>query len=250
VHTVADPPGIAPPAAPRTARHLPGRLAAKRTLDVVGAAVLLVVLAPVAFVVALDVAIRDGRPVLYRQQRVGRDGVLFTMVKFRTMAPDADRRLAELADRNQRSGPLFKVADDPRVTRSGRWLRTTSLDELPQLVNVLAGSMSLVGPRPALPEERADFPAELLAREQVRPGLTGPWQLDGRLRSDFDSYRRLDLEYVRTWSIRRDVRLLLRTPGVVIRHAWRRAAIERLEPVAEPSVEHSPPLALDGEPAA
>jgi lipopolysaccharide/colanic/teichoic acid biosynthesis glycosyltransferase len=237
---------LAPDQADRTRA---ARLVAKRTLDVVGAAILLVVLAPVALVAALDIAIRDGRPVLYRQQRVGRHGVLFTMVKLRTMVPGADSRLHELAHRNQRSGPLFKVTDDPRVTRSGRWLRTTSLDELPQLVNVLTGSMSLVGPRPALPEERAGFPAELRARELVRPGLTGPWQLDGRLRADFDSYRRLDLEYVQGWTLRGDLLLLLRTPGVVVRDAWRRAAIERDEPAVD-GAEQAQGLALDGEPAA
>lgn len=200
-------------------------IAAKRLLDVVLAGAALVLLLPIWAGLALLILVLDGRPVLYRQERVGRSGKPFTMVKLRTMVPGADQRHDEVALLNQRSGPLFKVADDPRVTRSGRWLRVTSLDELPQLVNVLRGEMSLVGPRPALFAERQGFPAELLEREQVRPGITGPWQLHGRLVADFESYQRLDLDYVRTWTLRRDLVLLLRTPAVVVRHAWRRAVI-------------------------
>lgn len=200
---------------------------AKRVLDVTASATLLVLLAPVLAAVALAVLVCDGRPVFYRQVRVGRGGRPFTMVKVRTMVPDADRLLDDLRHRNERCGPLFKLGDDPRVTRSGRWLRATSLDELPQLANVLVGSMSLVGPRPALYEERAQFPPSLLEREEVRPGITGPWQLHGRLDADFATYCRLDLGYVRSWTLRGDLALLARTPFVVLRHAWARTVVAR-----------------------
>lgn len=233
VQGTGPPPGRsgAPPTGPgqrdadRSTRRA-GQLA-KRVLDVTVSAVLLVLLVPVLVAVALAVLVCDGRPVLYRQVRVGRGGRPFTMVKVRTMVPDADRLLDDLRHRNERCGPLFKLGDDPRVTRSGRWLRATSLDELPQLVNVLLGSMSLVGPRPALYEERAQFPPALLEREEVRPGITGPWQLQGRLDADFATYCRLDLGYVRSWTLPGDLALLARTPFVVLRHAWARTVVER-----------------------
>jgi lipopolysaccharide/colanic/teichoic acid biosynthesis glycosyltransferase len=145
------------------------------------------------------------------------------MFKFRSMVTNAHERLHEVKDHNQRSGPLFKLHDDPRVTRVGQFLRVTSLDELPQLFNVIGGSMSLVGPRPALFEERENFPSELLEREVLRPGLTGRWQVEARLDPDFDRYHRLDLLYVRNYTFWGDLRILLRTPGVVIRDAWRHA---------------------------
>lgn len=218
-------PGPGRPDEDRPAR--PAAQLAKRVLDVTASATLLVLVVPVLAVVALAVLVCDGRPVFYRQVRVGRGGRPFTMVKVRTMVPDADRLLDGLRHRNERCGPLFKLGDDPRVTRSGRWLRATSLDELPQLVNVLVGSMSLVGPRPALYDERARFPPALLEREGVRPGITGPWQLHGRLDADFATYCRLDLDYVRSWTLRGDLALLARTPFVVLRHAWARTVVER-----------------------
>jgi lipopolysaccharide/colanic/teichoic acid biosynthesis glycosyltransferase len=161
--------------------------------------------------------------VIFRQTRVGRDGQPFTMFKFRSMVTDAHERLHEVQDHNQRDGPLFKVPDDPRATRVGQFLRVTSLDELPQLFNVIGGSMSLVGPRPALFEEREDFPPDLLERERLRPGITGRWQIEARLDPDFDRYRDLDLQYVRTYTFWSDLGILLRTPGVVVRDAWRYA---------------------------
>jgi lipopolysaccharide/colanic/teichoic acid biosynthesis glycosyltransferase len=164
--------------------------------------------------------VADGWPVLFRQTRVGRDGRPFTMLKFRTMVPDAEARLDDVAHRNERRGPLFKAGDDPRVTRVGRILRHTSLDELPQLWNVLVGTMSLVGPRPALYPEREQFPPQLLARESMPPGMTGLWQLDGRTDPDFGKYTELDLRYVADWSLWLDLRILARTPFVVVRHGW------------------------------
>jgi lipopolysaccharide/colanic/teichoic acid biosynthesis glycosyltransferase len=197
------------------------RPAAKRVFDVVGSVASLVLSSPVLIVTSLAVLVSEGRPVIYCQTRVGRDGKPFTMLKFRTMVHDAHDRLDEVRDQNHRTGPLFKAHEDPRVTRVGRFLRITSLDELPQLLNVLQGSMSLVGPRPALYEERENFPAELLERETVRPGITGLWQVEARLDPDFDRYHELDLEYVRTYTLGRDIGLLLRTPIVVSRDAWR-----------------------------
>ena len=189
---------------------LAGRLL-KRAFDIVVAGALLLVAAPVFALVAVLVKREDGGPVLFRQERVGRDGVGFGMVKFRTMVVDAEARLAAMQDDNQRSGPLFKLAVDPRVTRIGNILRRTSLDELPQLLNVLKGEMSLVGPRPALQREVDEFPAELHARHQVRPGITGLWQVEARDNPAFDAYQRLDLFYVANTSFVLDVVVLLAT---------------------------------------
>jgi lipopolysaccharide/colanic/teichoic acid biosynthesis glycosyltransferase len=157
------------------------------------------------------IKIRDGEPVLFRQERVGKNGRRFLIYKFRTMVVDAEDRLAELSAANQRTGPLFKVDDDPRVTRLGRILRATSIDELPQLWNVLRGEMSLVGPRPALPCEVEAFGPDLLRRHTVTPGMTGLWQVEGRDLADFRAYEEGDLFYVENWSISLDVAILART---------------------------------------
>ena len=140
----------------------------------------------------------------------------FTMFKFRSMVHDAHEQLDDLREHNVRRGPLFKIHEDPRVTKAGRFLRVTSLDELPQFFNVFGGSMSLVGPRPALYEERGSFPPELLAREQMRPGITGLWQVHARHDPDFDKYHALDLEYVKSWTLFGDLVLLVRTPFVIV----------------------------------
>jgi lipopolysaccharide/colanic/teichoic acid biosynthesis glycosyltransferase len=198
-------------------------LAAKRSFDVIFGVFALGLLSPILLVIAVTVWLCEGRPVIYRQTRVGRGGSAFTMYKFRSMVTDAHERLDEVREENQRAGPLFKAQSDPRCTRLGRFLRVTSLDELPQLYNVVSGSMSLVGPRPALFEERERFPTELLEREVLRPGLTGLWQVQGRRDPDFDRYKELDLLYVRAYTFRRDLGILLRTPVVVVRDAWRDA---------------------------
>jgi lipopolysaccharide/colanic/teichoic acid biosynthesis glycosyltransferase len=198
-----------------------GRLAVKRLLDVVIAALALVVLLPLLVGIACAVKCSDGGPVLYRQERVGRYGRAFRMIKFRTMVVDADQQIEGMQVRNLRSGPLYKAADDPRVTRIGRSLRRTGLDELPQLLNVLGGTMSMVGPRPALFSERSQFPPDLLVREELPQGITGLWQLEGRRNPDFGVYRALDVEYVRDWSLRRDLALLIRTPFVLAAHSLR-----------------------------
>ncbi|MCA1672771.1 MAG: sugar transferase, partial [Actinobacteria bacterium] len=149
-------------------------------------------------------------------------GLPFTIYKFRTMVRDAETLLVELRDENERQGPLFKLKDDPRVTRIGRLLRETSIDELPQLVNVIRGEMSLVGPRPALPSEIESFDDELMARHQVKPGITGLWQVHSRDRESFTSYQRLDLFYVENWSLTLDLAVVATTVPAVIGRSWRR----------------------------
>jgi lipopolysaccharide/colanic/teichoic acid biosynthesis glycosyltransferase len=223
------------------------KLAFKRIFDLVVGSVLLLLLSPLFLAIAIAILIAEGRPVFYRQQRVGRYGRSFTMLKFRSMVADAHDRLDDLQHHNERTGPLFKMQSDPRVTRVGRFLRVTSLDELPQFFNVLRGTMSLVGPRPALFEERASFPPELLEREVLRPGITGLWQVEARSDPDFDRYHVLDLDYVAHSSLWLDVKILVRTPFVVIRdavaHARRRnmdgSTLTTAIPLAEePSQEH------------
>ncbi len=155
---------------------------------------------------------------LFRQTRVGRDSAPFTVRKFRSMVADAEERLIDLRDQNECDGPLFKIHDDPRVTRVGKVLRKTSIDELPQLWNVLRGEMSLVGPRPALPSEVAGWPAPLFQRLRVRPGITGMWQVSGRSENSFEEYARLDLTYVDNWSLATDLAILAKTvPAVLLR---------------------------------
>lgn len=188
-----------------------GARTVKRAFDVVVAAALLVVASPVMALVAVLVKKEDGGPVFFRQQRVGLGDGEFGMLKFRTMCVDAEARLAAIQADNQRSGPLFKLARDPRVTRIGHLLRRTSLDELPQLINVLKGDMSLVGPRPALRSEVAEFPAALHERHLVRPGITGLWQVEARDNPEFDAYQRLDLHYVGNWTVGLDLAIMLGT---------------------------------------
>lgn len=193
------------------------RAHAKRCFDVVLSAAALVLTAPVLLVAAVAVKLDSRGPVLFRQHRVGRDGRVFEVLKLRTMHVDAEERLAELLHLNEADGPLFKLRDDPRVTRVGRVLRTTSIDELPQLWNVLRGEMSLVGPRPALPREVAAWSPELHQRLRVLPGITGAWQVSGRSDATFDEYARLDLSYVDNWSLLTDLSILVRTiPAVVL----------------------------------
>jgi exopolysaccharide biosynthesis polyprenyl glycosylphosphotransferase len=193
------------------------QLIVKRGLDVTVASVSLLFAAPVLAIAALAIKLQDRGPVLFRQRRVGRDGRTFEVLKLRTMVPDAEDRLSEVTGENlRRDGPLFKATDDPRRTRVGRVLEATSLDELPQLINVLLGTMSLVGPRPALPDEVAKFDDELLERHSVRPGITGLWQVEARDNPSFDAYRRLDLFYVENWSVTLDLAILFETFQAVL----------------------------------
>jgi exopolysaccharide biosynthesis polyprenyl glycosylphosphotransferase len=182
------------------------------------AAVLLLVFAPLMLVVALVVRLDSAGPALFRQRRVGRYGEQFTMLKFRTMREDATEHRAELDALNQNAdGLLFKVRQDPRITRVGSALRRYSIDELPQLLNVLGGHMSLVGPRPSLPEEADAYTHEIRRRLLVKPGLTGLWQVSGRSDLPWDEAVRLDLSYVDNWSLVLDLTILLRTGPAVAR---------------------------------
>jgi exopolysaccharide biosynthesis polyprenyl glycosylphosphotransferase len=215
--------------------------AMKRSLDVVIASAVLVVMSPVLAVTALAIKLEDSGPVLFRQCRIGRDGTSFSMPKLRSMHVDAEQRLADLAHLNQRAGgPLFKIDRDPRVTRVGRITRATSLDELPQLISVIRGDMSLIGPRPALPAEVALFDSRLACRHDVRPGVTGLWQVEARDDESFDAYRRLDLFYVENWSLLLDLAILLQTLPTVLARGWR--ALGRPSGNADPA----PTAPVDG----
>jgi exopolysaccharide biosynthesis polyprenyl glycosylphosphotransferase len=176
----------------------------------------LIVLLPVLLLIALAVKVSSPGPVFYRQERIGRGGQRFTMIKFRSMVVDADARLAELALVNDSDGLLFKMRSDPRVTPVGKWLRRLSLDELPQLLNVLGGSMSLVGPRPPLPGEVARYDRSVSRRLLVKPGLTGLWQISGRSDLPWEEAVRLDLRYVENWSLAMDLLILWKTGRAVL----------------------------------
>jgi exopolysaccharide biosynthesis polyprenyl glycosylphosphotransferase len=192
-------------------------LAIKRLIDIVGAAVGLVVLSPVMLGTAVAIRLRDGSPILFRQTRVGLHGRPFSIVKFRTMAPDAEQRMHEVAHLNERSGAAFKATNDPRLSRLGRTLRKTSIDELPQLWNVLKGEMSLVGPRPPLPSEVVEYDIWHRRRLSMKPGITGLWQVEMRHEPSFDRWVELDLNYIDRWTLWLDLRILLRTmPSVLM----------------------------------
>jgi exopolysaccharide biosynthesis polyprenyl glycosylphosphotransferase len=190
--------------------------AAKRAIDIVTAAILLPLTAPVLLAVAIAIRLEDGGPVLYRHAVIGRYGVQTEVLKLRTMVQNAAQMTDDLAEMNERKGgPLFKASDDPRVTRIGRILRATSIDELPQLWDVLTGRMSLVGPRFAMPKEAAQFDKELQRRTVMRPGITGLWQTEARDNPSFSAYRRLDLLYVDNWSLGLDLVILANTAHAV-----------------------------------
>ncbi len=205
----------------------PGRrptwqLVAKRVVDVLGAAVGLVIAAPILLLAWFAIRLEDNGPALYRQVRIGLNGQPFVVYKLRSMVLDADKSVDKLSVANERTdGPLFKSGQDPRVTRVGAVIRALSIDELPQLFNVLTGTMSLVGPRPALASEVAQFDAELLRRHNVKQGMTGLWQVEARDNPSFHAYRRLDLYYVDNWSIGLDLVILLMTVPMLIAHALR-----------------------------
>jgi exopolysaccharide biosynthesis polyprenyl glycosylphosphotransferase len=191
----------------------------KGAVDRFFAVVALLLLAPVLVAIAVAVRLSSPGPVLYRQERVGLGGRSFTMLKFRSMVADADRQRAALEQRNVSDGLLFKIPDDPRITPVGRWLRRHSLDELPQLFNVLNGSMSLVGPRPPLPGEVARYDSSVSRRLLVKPGLTGLWQISGRSDLPWEEAVRLDLRYVENWSLALDALILWKTGRAVLRSA-------------------------------
>lgn len=198
---------------------LRGAQMAKRAVDVLGSAALLLGLSPVFIFIALCIKLEDGGPVFFAQTRVGKYGRLFKMFKFRSMCMDAEARLAELLNRNQHlKGVTFKIKDDPRITKVGRWIRALSLDELPQLLNVFRGDMSLVGPRPPVPREVAMYSMQDRRRLEAMPGITCFWQVGGRAEIDFPQQVELDVMYIERQSFWTDVKILLKTiPAVVNR---------------------------------
>ena len=191
--------------------------AVKSVFDKTCAAVALLMLAPLFAVIAISIRLADHGPVLFRQTRIGKNGQGFTVYKFRTMVPDAEQRKSDLATFNEATGVLFKIRRDPRITRLGACLRRWSLDELPQLINVLIGDMSLVGPRPALPAEVAGYSGHMRRRLVVKPGMTGLWQVSGRSDVSWEEAERLDVHYVENWSLALDLQVLWKTGSAVIR---------------------------------
>jgi exopolysaccharide biosynthesis polyprenyl glycosylphosphotransferase len=189
---------------------------AKRVFDVTGAVCLLVLFAPLMLATAVAIKLHDGGPVLFRQTRIGRDGKPFSCLKFRSMVVDAETLRSDLETNHERSSVLFKLAEDPRVTKPGRLIRRLSIDELPQLWDVVVGQMSLVGPRPPLPDEVARYENDMTQRLRVRPGITGLWQVSGRSDLSWDETVRLDLYYVDNWSMIQDLVILLRTLSAVL----------------------------------
>ncbi len=194
----------------------------KRVVDLVGAGTALVAVAPLMGAVAATIWLVDGGPVTFQQARAGQHGRGFSMIKFRSMRVGAQEERPGLQDRNEADEPAFKLRDDPRVTRLGHWLRRTSLDELPQLLHVLRGEMSLVGPRPAALDEVEAWRDDARRRLEVRPGMTGIWQVSGRSELDGATWLRMDLRYVDEATLALDLALLLRTLPAVLsgRGAW------------------------------
>lgn len=196
-------------------------LVAKRILDIVGASMGLVLLSPLLLAMALIIRVRDGSPVLFRQTRVGLHGRPFTIYKFRSMVDGAEDQIDAVRHLNERSHVAFKATHDPRVTRMGSWLRKTSIDELPQLWNVLTGSMSLVGPRPPLPSEVVNYDVWHRRRLSMKPGITGLWQVEARHDPDFDRWVEHDLVYIDGWTIWLDLKILARTLPALLAHGGR-----------------------------
>lgn len=192
-------------------RFTGGRHIIKRSMDLVGSILGTLVISPLLIALAIMVKLDSPGPVFFRQKRVGRDGRAFGMLKFRTMVENAEQIRVSLEDTNEGSGPLFKLKSDPRVTKTGRWMRRFSLDELPQLLNVLGGHMSLVGPRPPLQSEVGEYEDEVNRRLLVKPGMTGLWQINGRSDLSWEESVRLDLYYVENWSITSDLTIMWRT---------------------------------------
>jgi lipopolysaccharide/colanic/teichoic acid biosynthesis glycosyltransferase len=188
----------------------------KRMLDIVASSIALVLLSPVLAAIAIAVRWDSRGPIFYLSDRIGKKGRVFRCMKFRTMVPDAERRKADILHMNERDSVLFKITDDPRITRMGHFLRKYSLDELPQLINVLRGDMSMVGPRPPIASEVKRYELNHLRRLDVVPGVTGLWQVQARQDPSFDSYISLDTAYIENWSLWLDIKILVRTVGVVV----------------------------------
>ena len=189
----------------------------KRFIDIVGAIVGIIVLSPILIIVAILIKIEDSKgSIFFSQKRVGQNGKEFKMYKFRSMVHNAEELKENLLKQNERSGPMFKMKNDPRVTKVGKFIRKTSLDELPQLINVLKGEMSLVGPRPSLPKEVEQFKPWMLKRLSVKPGLTCYWQVYGRNNIGFEDWMNLDIKYVEERSLISDIKLIFKTVFVLL----------------------------------
>jgi lipopolysaccharide/colanic/teichoic acid biosynthesis glycosyltransferase len=188
----------------------------KLCMDYIGAALCLIVFSPVMLAVALAIKIADGGPVMFKQVRIGKGGRPFTMYKFSSMVPDAEEKKQSLMELNERDYPAFKMKNDPRITPVGKFIRKWSLDELPQFINVLKGEMSLVGPRPNVIEEVAQYEDWYYDRLKIRPGITGLWQATSRDRNSFEEWMSLDITYVKTYSPLLDVKILLLTIPTVL----------------------------------
>lgn len=187
----------------------------KRLIDVVCSFLGVLVLSPLFIIIAIIIKTTSKGPVFFSQKRVGKNGKEFNMYKFRSMVVNAEELKEKLAAQNEMSGPMFKMKDDPRVTKVGKFIRKTSIDELPQLWNVLKGDMSLVGPRPSLPKEVAQFEEWMYRRLEVKPGLTCYWQVSGRNNIDFEDWMKLDIKYVDERSTWIDIKLIFKTVGVL-----------------------------------
>ena len=184
----------------------------KRLLDIFGALVLLIAFLPIYGLIAIIILLDSGSPVLYVWNVIGKNGVPFKSWKFRTMVPDADKKKIGLSDKNEMVGPVFKIENDPRITKVGKFLRRYSLDESIQFISILKGDMSLVGPRPAGPIELENYKGWQKRRLSVKPGLTGPWQVSGRNKiNHFDDWVKLDLKYIDNWSLWLDIKILFKT---------------------------------------
>ena len=183
----------------------------KRIIDIVASFTGLIVLSPLMLVVSILIKLESKGEVIFKQKRVGLNGKEFYMYKFRSMVINAEELKAELESQNEMSGPMFKIKDDPRITKIGKFIRKTSIDELPQLINVIKGDMSLVGPRPSLPKEVERFEPGMKERLEVKPGLTCIWQISGRNNIDFEDWMKLDIKYVRERSFTLDIKLILKT---------------------------------------
>jgi len=211
--TFLDFPAVVYSSAPDDRIHL----SMKKVIDWFGAMAGVALSLPLAITAAAAIKLEDGGPVFFRQTRSGRNGKPFTMLKFRTMVPQADQLKESLNGKNEMSGPVFKIRNDPRVTKVGAFLRKTSIDELPQLINVLKGDMSLVGPRPPLPDEVVKYDRWQRRKLSVKPGLTCLWQINGRNKIDFEDWMKLDLEYIDNWSLWLDTKILMKTVPAVFK---------------------------------
>ncbi|SLK13188.1 sugar transferase [Clostridium chauvoei] len=185
--------------------------ASKRGLDIIASLSGLILLSPILIVIATLIKLESKGPIIFSQKRVGLNGKEFNMYKFRSMVVNAEELKKKLAEQNEMSGPMFKMKNDPRITKIGKFIRKTSIDELPQLINILKGEMSLVGPRPSLPQEVKEFEPWMMKRLEVKPGLTCYWQVSGRNNIDFEDWMKLDIKYVETRCLLLDIKLIFKT---------------------------------------